>query len=79
MRSFFSDPFFSGGALSTFIHLSLGNVGPFASENHIHVKALKMQGFPNNYIDALLNPYLKTTPKQFFKGVPHEWPGSSIM
>jgi len=44
----FSDPFFSGGALSTFIHLSLGKAGPFTLESHIHVKALKMQGFPNN-------------------------------
>jgi hypothetical protein len=42
--------FFSGGALSTFIHLSLGKAGPFTLENHIHVKALKMQGFPNNYM-----------------------------
>ena len=40
--------FFSGGALSTFIHLSLGKAGSFTLENHIHVKALKMQGFPNN-------------------------------
>jgi len=49
VESFFSDPFFfSGGALSTFIHLSLGKAGPFTLESHIHVKALKMQGFPNN-------------------------------
>jgi len=34
--------FFSGGALSTFIHLSLGKAGPFTLENHIHVKALKI-------------------------------------
>jgi hypothetical protein len=40
--------FFSGGALSTFIRLSLGKAGPFTLESHIHVKALKMQGFPNN-------------------------------
>ena len=39
---------FSGGALSTFIHLSLGKAGPFTLENHIHVEALKMQGSPNN-------------------------------
>ena len=51
--------FFSGGALSTFIHISLGKAGPFTLENHIHVKALKMQGVPYNYIDALLNPYQK--------------------
>ena len=44
VESFFSDPFFSGGVLST----SLGKAGPFTLENHIHVKALKMQGFPNN-------------------------------
>jgi hypothetical protein len=36
-----------------FIHLSLGKAGPFALESHIHVKALKMQGLPNNYINAL--------------------------
>ena len=48
VRSFFSDPICSGGALSTFIHLSLGKAGPFTLESHIHVKALKMQGFPNN-------------------------------
>jgi hypothetical protein len=51
VESFFSDPlFFSGGALSTFIHLSLGKAGPFTLENYIHVKALKMQGFPNNWM-----------------------------
>ena len=43
MQSFFS----AGGA---FIHLytSLGKAGPFTLESHMHVKALKMQGFPNN-------------------------------
>ena len=39
---------FSGGALSTFIHVSFRKVGPFTLESHIHVKALKMQGSPNN-------------------------------
>jgi hypothetical protein len=29
VRFLFSDPIFSGGALSTFIHLSLGKAGPF--------------------------------------------------
>ena len=48
VRSFFSDPFFSRGVLSTFIQFSLGKAGPFTLENHIHVKALKMQGFPKN-------------------------------
>ena len=48
VRSCFSDPIVSGGALSTFRHLSLGKAGPFTLENHIHVKALNMQGFPNN-------------------------------
>jgi len=38
--------FFSGGASSTFI--SLGKAGPFTLESHIHIKALKMQGFPDN-------------------------------
>ena len=32
----------------SFIHLSLGKAGPFTLESNIHVKALKMQGFPNN-------------------------------
>ena len=31
-----------------FVHLSLGKAGPFTLESHIHVKALTMQGFPNN-------------------------------
>ena len=31
-----------------YIHLSLGKAGPFTLESHIHVKALKMQGFSNN-------------------------------
>jgi hypothetical protein len=48
VESFFSDLFFSGGALSTFIHLSLGKAVQFTLESHIHVKALKMQGFPNS-------------------------------
>ena len=48
-EKFFSQiHFFSGGALSTFIHLFLGKAGPFTLESHIHVKALKMQRFPNN-------------------------------
>ena len=48
VRCSFSDPISSGGALSTFIHLSVGKAGPFTLENHIHIKALKMQGSPNN-------------------------------
>jgi len=48
VESFFSDLFFSGGVLSTFIHLSLGKAGPFTLESHIHIKALKMQGLPNH-------------------------------
>jgi hypothetical protein len=28
--------------------LSLSKAGPFTLESHIHIKALKMQGFPNN-------------------------------
>ena len=46
-ESLFSDPFFSGGVLSTFIHLSLGKAGPFTKkESHIHVKALNMPMVP---------------------------------
>ena len=48
VRGFFSDPFFSGEVLSTFTHLSLGKAGPVTLENHIHAKALKMQGSPDN-------------------------------
>ena len=45
VRRFFLRSIFSGGALSTFIHLSLGRASPFTFESHhIHVKALKMQG-----------------------------------
>jgi hypothetical protein len=47
VRGFFSDPFFSE-ALSTFIHLSLGKAGPATLESHIHAKALKMLGSPDN-------------------------------
>jgi hypothetical protein len=45
---FFSDPIVPGGALSSFMHLSLGKAGPFTLKKHIHVKALKMQGYLNN-------------------------------
>jgi len=44
----FSQIQFLRWSLFTFIHLSLGKAGPFTLESHIHVKALKMQGFPNN-------------------------------
>ena len=54
MESFFFDPIFSGGALSTFIHLSLGKAGPITLENHIYAKALKMPGFPNNQMPYCL-------------------------
>ena len=47
-KFFLRSIFFSRGVLSTFIQFSLGKAGPFTLENHIHVKALKMQGFPNN-------------------------------
>ena len=47
VESVFSDRFL-GGALSTFIRLSSGKAGPFTLHSHIHVKALKMQGFPNS-------------------------------
>jgi hypothetical protein len=43
-ESFFSDPFFSGGDYPPFF----GKTCPFTSENHIHIKTLKMQGFLNN-------------------------------
>ena len=40
--------FFRRSFIHLYIHLSLGKAGPFTLESHIHVKALKMQGFPNN-------------------------------
>ena len=36
---------FSGETTEPLIHLSLGKAVPFTLENHIHVKALKMQDF----------------------------------
>ena len=40
--------FLSGENSKPFVHLSVGKACPFTLESHIHVKALKMQGFPNN-------------------------------
>ena len=34
--------------IKNLLHLSLSKAGPFTLESHICVKALKMQGFPNN-------------------------------
>jgi len=48
VKSFFSDRFFFR---RSFIHLYtpfIGKAGPFTLESHSHVKALKMQGFPDN-------------------------------
>ena len=52
---FFSDPIFPGRALSTFIDMFLGKAGlyiymiyVYTLEGHVHVKTLKMQGFPKN-------------------------------
>ena len=59
-------------------HLSLSKAGPFTLETHIYVKALKFIIF--QIIKCLIKPLLKKrTPKQFFKGVHHEWPRSSII
>ena len=60
---------FPRGYITTFIHLSSGKAGPFALESHIHVKALKMQGVPNNWMprETLLK---KRHPKNLSKGVP---------
>jgi len=51
-----------------FIHLSLGKAGPFTLENHIHVKALKMQGSPYN--EMLTKPLKKNSSQTIFKGYP---------
>jgi hypothetical protein len=48
VRFFFQIQFFQDFFFPPFIHLCLGKIGPFTLENHIHVKALKMQSFPNN-------------------------------
>ena len=71
-KLFLRSNFFRSFTVSTFIHLSLGKAGPFTLENHIHVKALKMQDFPIIRCLITVNPYLKTAPTQFFKGVPRE-------
>ena len=51
--SFFSQIHFFQEELShpeynCIIHLSVGKAGPFTLESHIHLKPVKMQGFPNN-------------------------------
>jgi hypothetical protein len=48
VRSFSQIQFFQEELCPPFINLSLGKAGPFTLENHIHVKALKTQGFSNN-------------------------------
>ena len=45
---FLRSDFFRRSFIHLLIHLSLGKAGPFSLESHIHVRALKMQGFPNN-------------------------------
>jgi len=60
--------------IKPFIHLSFGKAGPFTLESHIHVKALKMQGFPNNY-RCLIKPLFKNSThlhQTNFQGVLHE-------
>ena len=60
-----------------FLHLSLGKAVPFTLESHDCVKALNCKVF--QIIRCLIEPLLKTTPNQFFKGVPHEWLSYSII
>ena len=57
--------------------LSLSKAGPFTVGNHICDKALKCKVF--QIIRCRIKPLLKTASKQFFKGVPHEWPSYSII
>ena len=60
------------------LHLSLGKAGPFTLESHICVKALKCKVV--QIIRCLIKPLLKkTTSKQFFNGVTHEWLSYSII
>ena len=47
-KFFLRSIFFRRSFIHLYIHLSLGKAGPFTLESHIHVKALKMQGFSNN-------------------------------
>ena len=65
MSFFFSEIHFYQESTKPSIHLSLMKAGPFTLENHIALKASKCK-------DAVLNPYLRTAPTQFFKEVPHE-------
>ena len=60
-----------------FLHLSLGNAGPFTLESHSCVKALKCK--VSQIIRCLIKPLLKTASRQFFKVVPHEWLSYSII
>ena len=60
-----------------FLHLSLSKSGAFTSESYICVKALKCK--VSQIIRCLIKPLLKTASRQFFKGIPHEWPSYSII
>ena len=60
-----------------FLHLSLGKAGPFTSESHIYVKALKFKVF--QIIRCLIKPLFKNSTQTIFKGVPHEWLSYSII
>ena len=63
---FFSDPFFSGRALFTFIHLSLGKAGPFTLESHIHGKSLKCK--VPQIMKCLIKPLLENSSQTMFQG-----------
>ena len=54
--------------IKNLLHLSLSKAGPFTLESHICVKSLKCKAFPNNYIDALLKPFLKNSIQTIFQG-----------
>ena len=60
-----------------FLHLSLGKADAFTLESYICVKTLKCNVF--QIIRCLIKPLLKTAPRQFFKGIPHEWLSYSII
>ena len=44
----------------------LRKTGSFTVENHVHVKALKMQGFPKK--KCLTKPLFKNSTQTFFQG-----------
>ena len=51
------------------LYAFFGKAGPFTLESHSHVKAVKMQGFPDNY-RCLIKPLFKQHTHNFSRGYP---------